>query len=44
MLRGLMKAEIARRVYQEARKPQNQAKARELFNNLKNKNKGAPRP
>lgn len=40
MLRGLMKAEIARRVIQEARKPQNQAKARELFNNLKNKNKG----
>ena len=39
MLRGLMKAEIARRVIQEARKPQNQAKARQLLNNLKNKNK-----
>ncbi len=37
MLRGLMKAEIARRVIQEARKPQNQAKARELLTNLKNK-------
>jgi hypothetical protein len=39
VLRGLMKAEIARRVIQEARKPQNQAKARQLLNNLKNKNK-----
>ncbi len=39
MLKGLMKAEIARRVIQEARKPQNQAKAKQLFNNLKNKNK-----
>lgn len=34
-----MKAEIARRVFQEARKPQNQAKAKELFNNLKNRNR-----
>ena len=40
MIRGLLKAEIARRVIQEARKPKNQAKARELLNNLKNKNKG----
>ena len=39
MLRGLMKAEIARRVIQEARKPHNQAKAKQLLNNLKNKNK-----
>jgi hypothetical protein len=36
-----MKAEIARRVFQEARKPQNQAKAKQLLNSLKNKNKGA---
>ena len=43
MLRGLMKAEIARRVIQEARKPQNQAKAKQLLNNLKNKNKGGSR-
>ncbi|MCW2679716.1 MAG: hypothetical protein JWM62_1117 [Frankiales bacterium] len=44
MLKGLMKAEIARRVFQEARKPQNQARAKELFNNLKNKNKGGTTP
>jgi hypothetical protein len=43
VLRGLMKAEIARRVIQEARKPQNQAKAKQLLSNLKNKNKGAAR-
>jgi len=34
-----MKAEIARRVIQEARKPQNQAKAKQLFASLKNRNK-----
>lgn len=39
MLRGLMKAEIARRVYQEARKPENQAKAKELLNSLKSKSR-----
>jgi hypothetical protein len=44
VLRGLLKAEIARRVIQEARKPHNQAKAKELFNSLKNKNKGTRRP
>lgn len=38
-----MKAEIARRLIQEARKPQNQAKARELLNSLRNKKGGAPR-
>ena len=41
-----MKAEIARRVFQEARKPQNQVKAKELFNSLTNKGKkggSAPR-
>jgi hypothetical protein len=44
VLRGLLKAEIARRVFNEARKPHNQAKARELLNNLKNKNKGPRQP
>ena len=39
MLRGLMKAEIARRVFNEARKPQNQAKAKQLLANLRNKDK-----
>ena len=43
MLKGLMKAEIARRVIQEARKPQNQAKAKQLLAGLKNKNKGTAR-
>ena len=44
MLRGLLKAEIARRVIQEARKPKNQAKARELLESLKSKNKGGRTP
>ena len=46
MLRGLLKAEIARRVINEARKPHNQAKAKELFRSLqaKSKGKGGPRP
>lgn len=43
MLGGLMKAEIARRVYLEARKPQNQAKAKELFRSLSSKGKGTAR-
>ncbi len=34
-----MKAEIARRVIQEARKPQNQAKAKQLLASLRNKDK-----
>jgi hypothetical protein len=37
-----MKAEIARRVIQEARKPKNQAKARELLANMKNRNAKRP--
>lgn len=46
MLRGLLKAEIARRVINEARKPHNQAKAKELFRSLqaKSRNKGTGRP
>ena len=39
MLKGLMKAEIARRVIQEARKPQNQVKAKQLLASLRNKDK-----
>jgi len=39
VLKGLMKAEIARRVIQEARKPQNQAKAKQLLASLRNKDK-----
>ncbi len=46
MLRGLLKAEIARRVINEARKPHNQTKAKELFRSLqaKGKGKGTGRP
>ncbi len=43
MLRGLMKAEIARRVIQEARKPKNQAKAKQLIAQL-SKGKGQRKP
>ena len=43
MLRGLMKAEIARRVFNEARKPHNQAKAKEMFSKLTNKGSSDPR-
>ena len=39
-----MKAEIARRVFNEARKPHNQAKAKELFRSVTNKNKGGSAP
>ena len=39
---------VAKKVYDEARKPHNQAKAKELFRNLQNKNKRGgttpPRP
>ena len=44
MLRGLLKAEIARRVFNEARKPHNQAKAKELFRSVTSKSKGSGRP
>ncbi len=43
MLKGLMKAEIARRVIQEARKPQNQAKAKQLIAQLQAKSSGRKR-
>lgn len=35
MLRGLMKAEIARRVFNEARKPHNQAKIKSAVEQAK---------
>lgn len=37
MLGGLMKAGIAKKVYDEARKPHNQQKAKELFRSVTNK-------
>ncbi len=40
MLKGLMKAEIARRVISEARKPKNQAKAKQLLASLRKKDTG----
>lgn len=42
MFGGLLKAEIARRVFNEARKPHNQAKAKELFRSVTGKGKGGP--
>lgn len=42
LLGGLLKAGIAKKVYDEARKPHNQAKARELFRSVTSKNKGGP--
>jgi hypothetical protein len=45
MLSGLMKAGIAKKVYDEARKPANQAKAKELFRQMQSKgSKGSRRP
>ena len=37
MLSGLMKAGIAKKLFDEARKPQNQAKAKQLFAQLQSK-------
>ena len=43
MLRGLVKAGIAKKVIDEARKPHNQQKAKELFASMRNKgSKGGP--
>ena len=39
LLSGLVKAGIAKKVVDEARKPQNQAKAKQLFAQLQNKGK-----
>ena len=41
LINGLVKAGIAKKVFDEARKPQNQAKAKELFRSLTNKSKGS---
>ena len=40
LIKGLIKAGIAKKVYDEARKPHNQRKAKELFAQLTNKGKG----
>ena len=37
LLSGMIKAGIAQKVYSEARKPHNQAKAKQLFSKLTNK-------
>ncbi len=42
LLSGLLKAGIAKKVYDEARKPHNQAKAKEMFNQLRSKGKRPP--
>ncbi len=44
MLSGLMKAGIAKKVYDEARKPANQAKAKDLFRQVQSKGSKGPRP
>ena len=40
MLGKMMKAGVAKKVFDEARKPKNQAKAKEMFRSFTNKNKG----
>ncbi len=37
LINGLVKAGIAKKIFDEARKPQNQAKAKELFAKLTDK-------
>lgn len=41
LMRSAMKAGIAKKVWNEARKPQNQAKAKEMFNKVMGKDDGA---
>jgi len=43
LISGLVKAGIAKKVYDEARKPQNQAKAKQLFASLQGSS-GRKRP
>ncbi len=45
LMRTAMAAGIAKKVWNEIRKPQNQAKAKELFNKIKGKGRsgGTPR-
>jgi hypothetical protein len=42
LIKGLVKAGIAKKLYDEARKPQNQAKAKQLLAQLQSK--GTKRP
>jgi hypothetical protein len=42
LLSGLIKAGIAKKVYDEARKPQNQAKAKEMLARLRAKRGSRP--
>ncbi len=44
ILSGLMKAGIAKKVYDEARKPQNQARARQLVAQMRQRRAGQRRP
>lgn len=37
ILNGLVKAGVAKKIFDEARKPENQAKAKELFQQLRSK-------
>lgn len=43
LLSGLVKAGVAKKVYDEARKPHNQAKARELFAKMNSRRGGTGR-
>ncbi len=43
LINGLVKAGIAKKVFDEARKPQNQAKAKQLFAQVTSKGKGSPK-
>jgi hypothetical protein len=40
LLGGMLKAGIAKRVFDEARKPHNQAKAKDLFRSVTGKGRG----
>ena len=44
LLRMVTKAGIAKKVFDEARKPHNQAKAKELFRSVTSKGKGGRSP
>ena len=43
LIKGLVKAGIAQRLFTEARKPHNQAKAKQLFAQLQSKGRRTPR-
>ncbi|CAN5768872.1 hypothetical protein BH24ACT2_BH24ACT2_11590 [soil metagenome] len=44
LIRTAMKAGVATKVWNEIRKPQNQAKAKELFNKIKGKGRSGASP